>query len=55
MTPSATEALALLSTKDQKQLAMKSARVLFTAEFVLLVKYVEATAPAIYGALKVAV
>ncbi|OWZ17143.1 hypothetical protein PHMEG_0008959 [Phytophthora megakarya] len=37
-------------TRLQKQLAEKSARVLFTAEFVLLVKYVEAITPAIYGA-----
>ncbi|POM78159.1 Hypothetical protein PHPALM_4345 [Phytophthora palmivora] len=34
----------------RKQLAEKSARVLFTAEFVLLVKYVEAITPAIYAA-----
>ncbi|KAG7382138.1 hypothetical protein PHYPSEUDO_005164 [Phytophthora pseudosyringae] len=39
-----------LSKKDQKILAVKSAQVLFTAEFVLLVKYVEAIVPAIYAA-----
>ncbi|GMF44303.1 unnamed protein product [Phytophthora fragariaefolia] len=35
--------------KDQKRFAVKTARVLYTAEFVLLVRYVEAIVPAIYG------
>lgn len=41
-----------VSTKDQKRFARKSARFLYTAEFVLLVKYVEAIVPAIYSAFK---
>ncbi|EGZ16694.1 hypothetical protein PHYSODRAFT_438027, partial [Phytophthora sojae] len=42
-----------VSTKDQKRFARKSARFLYTAEFVLLVKYVEAIVPAIYSAIAV--
>lgn len=42
----------VLSKRTRKKLATKAARVLFTAEFVLLDKYVEAIVPAIYGELR---
>lgn len=38
-----------LSREDREQITLSSTEILFTAQFVLLVKYVEAVTPAIYG------